>query len=160
MVAPTQNGDVVLNEIVLLRDPSGPTTSGYAAWIPEAFNPFPPVEMATNDKSIVYAEGLRPSPGGDMAQARRYTFEVRADWAAGGGLDALLVDLNDAAAPTFGTALLTFMLDGTTWTATGRYDPISMVDTSQMHTANTCSFEVRFRATAPRITSDGLVDFL
>ncbi|MDH4158647.1 MAG: hypothetical protein OEV62_00135 [Actinomycetota bacterium] len=154
MPAPTQEGDIALNDVIVLRDPVGqPATSGYLAWV-EDFNPQPAVNMATNDVPLTYAAGIRP--GGDMPLDRRWLFELWGWWADNAGLLALQADLATATAPLLaGTATLSYQLGGVVWTATGRYEPASMVRTELMLAHQVGSWQVRFRATDPVIAGSG-----
>ena len=161
MPTPSIEGDIVLGTAaagVMLRNdthlPVASTTSGtYWAWV-EDFNPIPPVEMATNDKPLVYDYGI--VAGGDMPLARRYQFEFYAEWAADAGLADLLADLTATSLPRQNTTTeLSFKFAGIVWTLTGRYEPISMARTDLALSKKIGVFLVRFRATDPVLRSAG-----
>jgi hypothetical protein len=151
------DGDIILGGTVTLTPPVGETAPGaYQAWV-EDFNPLPAVDMSTNDVPVVYAAGIRP--GGDMALARRYSFEFYAEWGDAAGGAALLTALSALSIPLqTGTATLAFDLWGSTWTLDGRYEPIAMVRSEFTVSHSLASFLVRFRATDPVL--HGAVDIL
>ena len=161
MPTPTVEGDIVLGTAaagVMLRNdnhlPIASTTSGtYWAWV-EDFNPIPPVDMATNDKPIVYDYGSRA--GGDIPIMRRYQFEFYAEWATSAGLADLLADLTALSVPLqSGTTEMSFMFAGIVWTLAGRYEPISMARTELALSKKIGVFLVRFRATDPVLRGAG-----
>lgn len=160
-------------EITLSRDPAGapgyPAASvlilpqpvdvlaagAYQCWV-EDFNPFPPVDFASNDVPMVFDLGVRP--GGDMALSRRYAFNFYAEWADAAGGNQLLADLSNVSRPLrYGIADLSFRIFGTTYGLNGRYEPISMVSGTYMLSNRIAEFSVRFRATNPLLIGVGSV---
>lgn len=156
MVVPSAEGDITLNDVVLLRNDLdlavASTNSGtYWAWV-EDFNFMPPVEMSTNDVPKVYTSGM--NVGGDVALTRRYAFDVWGAWEADAGLVAMMTDLATASQPlATTTATLKVMLGGVVWTATGRYEPVSLTRTDLMIPHKVAAWSVRFRATDPVLAS-------
>lgn len=154
MPTPAAEGEIALNDVLVLARPtSTPTAGNYAAWT-EDFNPQPPVNVATNDVPKTYDVGIRPA--GDMPLDRRYQFEVWGWWVDNAGLLAIQADLASATATQLtGTKTLSFMVGGVIWTATGRYEPASMTRTDLMIAHKVGAWQIRFRATNPVLAGNG-----